>query len=244
MRAVIFVLALLSAAPSWAQEQRWPTAEANQYWRLKEERVRAYREHDRAFFEALLAEGFVTLGPDGRRLNRAQYLESEFAEGREAGTSTDTEVRDFNAVRTGQTLVLSYEEVGRTAVGDTEFVEHLARLDVYVRQRGRWRLQTMTAVRVPEAPQVIEVSAERLQDYVGSYEFAPGLISVVSLDGAQLVEQTTGQQRTELMPIGPDAFYAPPDVAARVTFERDAAGRVITQVYSADGQTFRAPRTP
>lgn len=241
MRSLLVILALLVAAPAYAQE-RWQDAEANRYWPLKEERVRAYREHDRAAFERILADNFCSMGPDGRRLTRQQYLDAEFGAESAAGVSVETEVTAFAAHRTGSTLVLSYEEFERSLVGENQFVEHLARLDVYVRQGGRWRLLTMTAARVPQAPQAISVSPETLAQYVGVYRFAPNITSTVRIDGARLLEQTTGNPESELTPIGPDLFYAPPDVQARVSFERDASGRVTAQVYRSGDQIFRAPR--
>jgi hypothetical protein len=138
--------------------------------------------------------------------------------------------------------VLSYEEIERSQVGEAQFVEHLARLDVYLRQGGRWRLLTMTAARIPQAPQPIEVSAATLADYAGVYRFAPEILSTVRADNGRLFEQTTGNPEGELIAIGADLFYAPPDLQARVSFERDAQGRVLAQIYRAGDQVFRAPR--
>lgn len=241
MRAFLVILALLVAPPVCAQA-RWQDAVANRYWPLKEERVRAYREHDRAAFERILADDFSSMGPDGRRLTRQQYLDAEFGAESAAGVSVNTEVTAFNAHRTGSTLVLSYEEVERAQVGENQFVEHLARLDVYVRQAGRWRLLTMTAARIPQAPQTISVSPETLAQYAGVYRFASTITSTVRVDGARLLERTTGNAEGELLPIGIDLFYAPPDVQARVSFERDSNGRVTAQVYRSGDQIFRAPR--
>jgi hypothetical protein len=240
LRVLALIVSLSLATPCLAQASR--SAAAAQYWRLKEERVRADREPDRANFEALLADDFVGLGPDGRRVGRAEYLASEFPQQGGQGVSTNTEVSNFTAVRRGATLVMTYDEVERTAVGENVFQVRLARLDVYVRERGRWRLQTMTAVRAPEAPQTIAMSAAQLADYVGVYQFGPGLTSRVRLEGGALVEQTTGQEQSQLQPIGPDLFYQPPDLVARVAFERDANGRVVAQVYRAVDQAVRAAR--
>lgn len=235
MRAILFAAAILGAAPAVAQD-----AAQNPYWTLKEERVRAYREGDRAFFEKVLAPDFVSLAPDGRRVTREQYLENEFHPG--ASLGTETTVNDFRATRTGDTLVLAYEEVEKTRVGAEIFEAHLGRLDVYVRRNGRWRLQTMSAVRIPQAPPPIVVTRERLGDFVGVFVFGPDLLSTVRLTDGGLTEQTTGQPETKLIPIAPDTFYAPPDVEARISFERDGEGRVIAQVYTAGGQALRAPR--
>jgi len=246
MRPLFTGLALLVAFPVQAQPagspSRWATPEANLYWPLKRDRVRAYRDGDRAFFEALLARDFVTIGADGRRLGRAEYLDSEFGGPGGHGLRPETEVRDFSARRTGDTLVLSYEEQVRTDIGGRPFTEHLRRLDVYVRQHERWLLLTMTAVRIPESPATVAMSVEQLTAYAGTYVFGPNLLSTVRVEAGGLIEQTTGQQAGPLLPVGPDLFYAPPDLEARIAFERDSNGRVVAQVYRSGTQALRGPR--
>lgn len=244
-RAGLFLAALLLVpTPASAEPApRWPTAEANLYWPLKQARINAYRAGNRAFFEALLAEDFVTIGPDGRRVGRMAYLDGEFGTAAGGhGLRPETLVSDFTARRTGAAIVLSYEESVTTNVGGNAFTEHLRRLDVYVRERGRWRLLTMTAVRVPEVPAPVAMSAAQLASYVGAYRFGPDLVSTIRLEDGHLIEQTTGQQPTELLPVGPGLFYAPPDMEARVEFERDAAGRVTAQIYRSGNQRLRGPR--
>lgn len=237
MRAIFVAIFIAFSAPALAQE-----APRSPYWSLKQERVRAYRDGDRAYFESVLAPDFVSLAPDGRRVTRSQYLDNEFHPG--AALGTETEVSDFRTTRSGNTLVLAYEEVEKTRVGTETFEVRLGRLDVYVRRHGRWLLQTMSAVRIPQAPRTIAVAPERLREFVGAYAFGPNLVSTVRLKEGVLTEQTTGQAETTLEPIAPDTFYAPPDVEARVSFERNAQGRVVAQVYTANGQALRAPRQP
>lgn len=225
-----------------AQGAPWPSRLANQYWPLKEARVAAYRRHDRAFFEALLADEFVSLSPGGARVDRAHYLDAELGSGRAEGPATDTRVFDFQVSKAGNTLVLAYEEEERTKVGEAELRVRLGRLDVYTLRRGRWRLLTMTAVRIPEAPTAITLREEQLREYLGVYEFGPGVRSTLGLKDGRLIEQTTGQPPSELVPIGPDLFYQPPELEARVEFERDGAGKVVAQVYRSGGQRLIAKR--
>ena len=100
----------------------------------------------------------------------------------------------------------------------------------------------MTAARMPQAPPAVTVASEKLAEYAGRYQFAPGVVSEVKLDGDTLVERTTGQPGDKLIPVGPDVFYAPSDVEARVEFTRDAQGRVTAQVYRSGSQTMTAPK--
>lgn len=216
--------------------------QASPYWYLKAGRIRAYHDRDRRYFERLLAPEFVSVSTSGRRLSREEYLQSEFGDGASARPKVDTRVEDFRTIRRQSTLIMTYGETETSIVGNNIFEVHLSRLDVYVKSGKRWLLQAMTAIRLPEAPKRILVDVSRLANYVGRYEFAPDSISSVRLDGETLLEQTTGNPEGELVPIGPDTFYEPPDIEAVVTFERDAAGRVVAQVYRSGSQALRAPR--
>lgn len=244
MRIWLLVIAFLVGGVTAvsAQTQRWVTPQANQYWHLKQERIDAYRTRDRAAMDRLLSPTFIGMSPSGQHSTREQYLAAEFPPESAAGPPTETEVTEFNVTRTGSTLVLTYRETERTNVAGQIFEAHLARLDVYVRQGGRWLLQTMSAVRLPEAPRTIEVSAARLADYVGVYQYGPGVTSTVRLADGRLMEQSTGNPEVEMLPVGADEFYSPPDLEARAHFERDASGRVTAQVYRSGAQTLRAPR--
>lgn len=242
MRSLLVLLALLWAAPAYAQEARWPSAEANRYWHLKQERIDAYRTQDRAYMERLLAPGFVGMGPDGRRRTRDAYLAAEFPPERREGPQVETEVSAFTAERTGPSLVLSYDEIERVDVSGQLIETQLARVDTYVLMSGRWRLLTMTAVLLPSAPQTIALSVEQLDQYVGVYEYGPGVTSTVRLIDGRLMEQSTGSPEVEMLPVGPDEFYSPPDLLSRAVFERDADGRIVAQIYRSGTQTLRARR--
>lgn len=108
----------------------------------------------------ILAPDFIALTLDGRHLTREQYLDTEYPAEATAAPPIDTRVSDFRARRIGQTLVLAYTEVERADIGGQPFANRLARLDVYVRMGGEWRLQTMSAARIATPPQVIIVPAE------------------------------------------------------------------------------------
>jgi hypothetical protein len=236
LMALLAAASLLMAAAPAAEPASEP------YFQLKQDRIDAYRNGDRAFFADLLADGFVGLGPDGQFTTKQDYLDRTFHGDQRARLTTETQVSDFHATRHGELLVMTYEEIERTDVGGHVFREHLRRVDVYRLETGRWRLQAMTAVAVPEIPTAIEVPAERLADYAGTYRFGPELVSTVRLDRGMLLEQTSGQAETALIPVGPDTFYATGDIQGRVIFERDAAGTVAAQIYQSGSQKLRAPR--
>lgn len=230
-------LALLLALAAIEASNGQPASQP--FFELKQARIDAYRKGDRVFFEQLLTDDFVGLGPDGRLSSKRDYLASEFHGDQRNRLATETTVEGFNAKKSGDVLVMTYEETEHSQIGVDEFTAHLRRLDTYLFENGRWRLRSMTAVRIPDAPRSIAIEPRKLAEFAGSYAFGPRLTSVVRIEGNKLLEQTSGQAEVELIPIGADTFYAPPDLEARVIFERDPTGKVEAQIYRSGNQTVR-----
>jgi CubicO group peptidase (beta-lactamase class C family) len=85
------------------------------------------------------------------------------------------------------------------------------------------------------------VPAANLQDYVGSFPLAPTFIMSVTTDQGSLFVQATGQPQLSLLPVAADRFKVK-EVDAEVSFERDAAGKVVALVLHQNGFDQRAPR--
>jgi uncharacterized protein YneR len=77
--------------------------------------------------------------------------------------------------------------------------------------------------------------------YAGRYRLAPGFDLVVRADGNQLRAAATGQGELPLFASGPDEFFYKA-VDARVSFRRDAAGKVTSLVLHQNGNDMPAPR--
>ena len=87
-------------------------------------------------------------------------------------------------------------------------------------------------------------NAAALADYAGDYDFGafqPGSMFTVTAPGGVLVVQLTGQPGLPVFSTGKDAFEYDV-VPARLTFERDAAGKVVAVALHQNGADMRAPR--
>jgi serine-type D-Ala-D-Ala carboxypeptidase/endopeptidase len=91
----------------------------------------------------------------------------------------------------------------------------------------------------PAAPIVLR--AGQRADYVGDYPLMPGFVLAVIDDQGRLYVQGTGQSRIEVQPVDNDVFVAE-SVGAEITFERDAAGKVVALVLHQGGQNLRGVR--
>ncbi len=82
-----------------------------------------------------------------------------------------------------------------------------------------------------------------LREYVGRYTLAPGVQFAITVEHGQLYSQLTGQAAFPVYAKSKDRFFYTV-VDARLTFERDANGKVSALVLHQDGKAQRAPRQP
>ncbi|HYL05243.1 MAG TPA: serine hydrolase [Thermoanaerobaculia bacterium] len=108
-------------------------------------------------------------------------------------------------------------------------------------QNGR----DVTAVREAGPPPHVEFpAAAALADYAGDYDFGafqPGSTFSVSVSGETLLARLTGQPASPVFAVAKDRFEYDV-VQAALTFERDAAGKVVAVVLHQNGLDKRAPR--
>lgn len=106
---------------------------------------------------------------------------------------------------------------------------------VVLHQNGR----DMPAPRLPlEAHAAIKVDPATLEQYRGNYMLAMGVAVAVTLDGGQLYGQAAGQERFPLLASAPDEFFHDSD-GIRVSFKRDAVGKVRQLVVHQDGRDIK-----
>ena len=78
-------------------------------------------------------------------------------------------------------------------------------------------------------------------DYAGRYDYHGSGIQEITVENGHLFAQLTGQDRFEIFPSGPDAFFF--KVAeASIVFTRDKSGVVTAITHTQNGYTFTAPR--
>ena len=108
-------------------------------------------------------------------------------------------------------------------------------------QNGDHVAPKLSAAELPPEPKESALDAATLRDYVGKYQFDFGAVLDVTLDGKQLSAQLTGQPSVPIYPDAKDSFFYKV-VDARLTYERDAAGKVVAVVLHQGGRDMRAPR--
>lgn len=94
---------------------------------------------------------------------------------------------------------------------------------------------------LPPPPKEIAVPAAALAEYVGDYPLAPNFVLSITAADGKIFAQATGQGRNELFASARDEFFFKV-VNARISFHRDAAGRVVGLVLHQNGRDLPAKR--
>lgn len=113
-------------------------------------------------------------------------------------------------------------------------VDHLI-----LHQNGNRKCQKLKDYKPPVQVE-IPVDAKILEQYVGRYELAPGVMFDVQLKDGQLQIQITGQPRFPVFPQAEDKFFYKV-VEAQLTFKKDDSGKVTSLILHQGGvdQTAR-----
>jgi CubicO group peptidase (beta-lactamase class C family)/uncharacterized protein YneR len=97
----------------------------------------------------------------------------------------------------------------------------------------------------------VEISSERkeitvapkvLEQYVGTYELAPKINMMITLENGQLISQVSGQGKVPLFATSETKFF-PKVVDAEIEFGKDDKGAVTYLVLHQGGRDMKAPRT-
>ncbi len=88
----------------------------------------------------------------------------------------------------------------------------------------------------------IELGADILADYVGTYELSPQARMMITLEDGQLISQVSGQGKVPIFAESATSFFVKV-VDAQIDFVKDDHGEVIHLVLHQGGRDVTAPRT-
>lgn len=88
---------------------------------------------------------------------------------------------------------------------------------------------------------VVAFEPEQFDKYVGYYELSPTAVFTIRRDGDHFLTRLTGQQDVEIFPESESKFFATV-VAAQISFDTDASGKVTNLVLHQSGMERPAAR--
>jgi CubicO group peptidase (beta-lactamase class C family) len=86
-----------------------------------------------------------------------------------------------------------------------------------------------------------KVDSSGFDAYVGEYQVTPTLVLTITKEGDKLFGQLTGQGKLAVEPVS-DTQFTIPEVKANISFEKDAAGKVVGLLLSQGTRTANAKK--
>ena len=177
-------------------------------------------------WQRYLADDAMITDEFGRRQTKMEAVESMHP--LPAGFSGSIELRDARVHVYGDTAVLDCEEYETEIVFGQKLVVRYFTMNTYVRRDGVWKVVAMEDVTLPTPPPRIDVRGLKLDDYAGTYRYAPDRAWIVDVDNGKLQWRTKAERPANALdPVAKDVFMGGDDEKNLLIFRRDDNGRVV-----------------
>jgi Domain of unknown function (DUF4440)/Domain of unknown function (DUF3471) len=127
------------------------------------------------------------------------------------------------------TAILSYDLDETETIFGQNLIARYHGTDTWMCRNGKWQIVAGQMFRYYEDPAPGKVDTKMYAGYVGTYELAPGVIQVVSLEAGDLYAQRTGRNKVQLAPEASDIFFRR-GAEGRYLFARDDRGKVDSMI--------------
>lgn len=128
-----------------------------------------------------------------------------------------------------QSAILSYDlDESETVYGQLLHARYHG-TDTWLFRNGRWQIIAGQLLRYYEDPAIGKIDTTHLDDFVGTYQIAPGETLTVSREGTKLYIKRGDTPKILLEPESPDLFFRP-GAEGRRFFRRNDSGKVDAMI--------------
>lgn len=124
----------------------------------------------------------------------------------------------------GDIAILSYDLDETETVFNQNLKARYHVTDTWLRRNNNWQIASSQVFRYYEDPAEGTIEKTKLQNFVGTYELAPGQLRTVSLEDDHLVVERNGKRET-LLPEAAEIFFRK-GVEGRILFRTDSNGKI------------------
>jgi Domain of unknown function (DUF4440)/Domain of unknown function (DUF3471) len=124
----------------------------------------------------------------------------------------------------GDTAILSYDLDETETVFGQNLKARYHITDTWLRRHNNWQIAASQAFRYYEDPALGKIDKAKLQNFVGTYELAPGQTRTVSIEADHLIVERNGK-REALLPEASEVFFRK-GVEGRILFRADDNGKI------------------
>ena len=219
------LLATLVLASRSIECQSGPSIPDSVFQQLVVERIGLAVRGDSSKYRTFIAADAIFVNDDGSRFTRDQAVDD--AAHKSPSTMT---VDSLHVTRAGDFALVYYRKVEHSEMGSRTLTFPFQVLDSFIWREGQWLLLAHTQThKTNDAPPIV-VDSITLQQYVGRYEWSPGLENIVTRRGSTLYIRASGEKEATLVRAAtPESFYIPGEPLLLV-FVRDGHGKVTSSL--------------
>jgi Domain of unknown function (DUF4440)/Domain of unknown function (DUF3471) len=217
------VVALVLLAPHPANPADIATITQEGLVRRTQELFDSVAGGNQAPWKQYIAEDALYFDEKGRNMDK-QALVADVTPLPKGYSGTIRVVRPQSRI-IGTTAILAYDLDETEVVYGTNLKARYHETDTWMFRNGRWQIVAGQVLRYYEDPAPGKVDSTRLDEYLGTYELAPGVTRRVTREGDQLYSQRGERKRELLVPEAGDIFFRP-GVEGRFVFRRNESGKV------------------
>lgn len=143
----------------------------------------------------------------------------------------------------GDVAVARYRITETTEVDGKPSSLEQSRTETHVLRAGNWILVAAAESIVPQDPKPIVLSRDVLARYAGRYQYTPGSVDAITLEGDRLFVESTGEPKVEIFPESEKVFFAKGQTW-RLVFVTGPQGVPVSVLFRQNGQEYAAKRLP
>lgn len=171
---------------------------------------------NRAPWKKYFADDAMYFDEKGRNMDKAALVKDVTPLPK--GYSGSIKIQNAQSRIARDTAILSYDMDESETVFGQQLKARYHATDTWMRRNGEWQIVAGQVLRYYEDPAPGKADPAKLAEYTGTYELAPGVTRVVSVDGGELYAQRSGRARELLIPEAPPIFFRK-GVEGRVLFQ-------------------------
>jgi hypothetical protein len=222
-KRVWFCLAVAIAFSAASCSGGGKTITQDELVRRTQEIMDAVGRGDRQPFEKYFAPDSMIFDEKGRSMDKKAFVADQSP--LPSGYAGSIKVVNPQSRIMSDTAILSYDLDETETIFGQENKARYHSTDTWVHRDGEWQIVAEQVLRYYEDPAPGKADVKKYPDYLGTYELAPAITLVVSVDSGELFSQRTGRTKDHLIPEAPDIFFRK-GVEGRRLFRRNETGTV------------------
>jgi ketosteroid isomerase-like protein len=193
----------------------------------------AGQKGDGATMERLLDDRVVFFNENGDAATKKDLASTSPTQSQ--GRNVKMTVTDWDCEVRGNIAVASFiDDQVVTSNGAVIHAQYRS-VETWIKEGDDWRMLSSLTLALQADPTAVTLPSTVLEEYVGSYEAAPGKTFTFSLNRDELMASQDGGPATVQKAEVRDVFFTPGRGRFRIVFQRDGRGRVVALAYRHEG---------